>query len=456
MTSIHSLPPELLRLIFHWATYDYAFFAKFPSWKRYSLYHLDGGEDRWPFDYRDMERERTAKALRLTCTRWTALATEFELYYIIIYDVPTLNYHLGRIRKFLEKDGEGENNVKCPVRILNLRMLKGSGCVWTEEDTEMVVSLIRDCPNLEFMVNGCYTKDAQPMRLTMVAETHPAGPIILQSLVNSCPKLKRLHWKPKDIMQVLPSSWSSILASSSLARSSKVLEIMSSSSAVADDPPPTPAPQLELPSLHCLQVSVDDVNSSLAAVIAKQWQLPSLTSLYLQSTYNSTFTPQNNLGIPPCPSAISLIERHGQSVTTLAISRRTACYIPLHILPPAPIQELVYYMYGLEKSTSVRIPFTALSTLVLLMDMDRDCPLTKVIWRALEQLRKLQDSSLPKLEKVVILSWPLDELKEPHPIDIRLLDETDRLFVDPWQQETPRLVNRNGVRLFTLVETDQS
>ncbi|KAG8915452.1 hypothetical protein FRC00_004294 [Tulasnella sp. 408] len=288
----------------------------------------------------------------------------------------------------------------------------------------------------------------------MVAETHAAGPIILQSLVNACPKLKRLHWKPKDIMQVLPSSWSLILASSSLATSLEVLEIMSSPSAVANDPPPTPAPQLELPSLHCLQVSVDDVNSSLTAVIAKQWQLPSLTSLYLQSTYDSTYTLQNNLGITLSPSATSLIETHGQSVTTLAIDRRAACYIPLHILPPAPVQEFVYYMYGLQQSKSV--PFTAVSTLVLLMDMDRDSPLTKAIWRALEQLRKLQDYSLPKLEKVVILSWPLDELKEPHPIDIRLLAETERLLVDPWQQETRRLVNRNGVRLFTLVETDQN
>ncbi|KAG8963040.1 hypothetical protein FRC00_007983 [Tulasnella sp. 408] len=450
MTSIHSLPPELLYQIFHLATDDYALSANLPSWKHYTLYD----EDPWPMLYLGMERERTIQALRLTCTRWTVPATEFELHHLMIHNVPRLKYYLGRIRKLLEKDGEGENNVKCPVRILNLRVIKGSGRVWTEEDTEMVVSLIRDCPNLDFMVNWCYTEGAQPTRLIMVAETHAAGPIVLQSLVNSCPKLKRLHWKPKDIMQLLPSSWSSILGSSSLATSLTVLEIMSSPSAVADDPQPNPAPQLELPSLHCLQVSVDDVNSSLAAVIAKQWQLPSLTSLYLQSTYDSTYTLQNNLGITLSPSATSLIETHGQTVTILAIDRRAACYIPLHILPPAPVQELVYYMYGLQQSKSV--PFTALSTLVLLMDMDRDCPLTKAIWRALEQLRKLQDYSLPKLEKVVILSWPLDELKEPHSIDIRLLDETERLLVDLWQQETRRLVNRNGVRLFTLVETDQN
>ncbi|KAG8915449.1 hypothetical protein FRC00_004291 [Tulasnella sp. 408] len=228
---------------------------------------------------------------------------------------------------------------------------------------------------------------------------------------------------------------------------------MSSPSAVADGPPPTPAPQLELPSLHCLQVSVDDVNSSLATVIAKQWQLPSLTSLYLQSTYNSTFTLQNSPGVTLSPCATLLIQTRGQSVTMPAIEIWTACHIPLHILPPAPVPELVYYMYGLQKSTST--PFTAVSSLVLLMDMDRDSPLTKAIWRALEQLRKLQDYSLPKLEKVVILSWPLDELKGPHQIDIRLLDETERLLVDPWKQETRKLVNRNGVQLFTLVETDQ-
>ncbi|KAG9041402.1 hypothetical protein FS837_012318 [Tulasnella sp. UAMH 9824] len=392
MTSIHSLPPELLHQIFHWATYDYALSAELPSWKHYTLYHLDGGEDPWPMLYLGMERERTIPALRLTCTRWTAIATEFELHYLIIHDVPKLKYYLGRIRRLLEKHGEGENNVKCPVRILNLRVIKGTGRVWTEEDTEMVVSLIRDCPNLEFMVNWCYTEG-------------------------------------------------------------EVLEIMYCPPAAADEPPPTPAPLLELPSLHCLQVSVDDDNASLAAVIAEQWRLPSLTSLYLQSTYKSTFTLQKDPGITFSPSATSLIATHGQSVDTLAIDRWTACHIPLHILPPAPIHELVYYMYGLQKSTS--LPFTAVSTLVLLIDMDKASPLTTAIWRALEQLRRLQDYSLPQLKKVVILSWPLDDLKGPHPIDNRVLDETERLLVDPWHQETPSLVNRNGVRLLTLVGTNQ-
>ncbi|KAG8963011.1 hypothetical protein FRC00_008112 [Tulasnella sp. 408] len=388
MTSIDSLPPELLHQIFHWATYDYALSAKLPTWKNYSLLGIDDSENPWPMLYLGMEREATARALRLTCARWTALATEFELFYIMINDVPTLNYYRGRIKKLLEKDGEGGNKVKCPVRFMNLR-LHASRSVWTEEDTEMVASLIRDCPNLEVMVNSC----------SMLRE---------------------------------------------------VLEIMACPLGDADQPTPAPALPLELPSLHCLQLSVDDNNAPLASVIAKEWQLPSLSSLYIQGTYRSTFSLQNGL---LSPGVRSLITTHGQSVTTLAIDSRTARYIPLDILPPVPIQELVYGIYSLERSRS--LPLTALSTLVLPFAVGNEWPLITAVWRTLEQLQKLQDYSLPKLKKVVVLSLPLDELKEPHRIDLRRLDEAGRLLVEPWQQEIPILVNRDGVRLFTLVGMDQ-
>ncbi|KAG8912273.1 hypothetical protein FRC00_004864 [Tulasnella sp. 408] len=439
MTSIDSLPPELLHQIFHWATYDYALSAKLPTWKNYSLLGIDDSENPWPMLYLGMEREATARALRLTCARWTALATEFELYYIMINDVPTLKYYRDRIKKWLEKDGEGENKLKCPVRFMNLR-LHASRSVWTEEDTEIVVSLIRDSPNLEIMVNSC----------SMPRETHAAGLIILQSLVTSCPNLKRLHWKPKYIMQLLPSSWSSILSSSSLATSLEVLEIMACPPGDAVQPIPAPALQLELPSLHCLQLSVDDDNAPLTSVIAKEWQLPSLSSLYIQGTYMSTFSLQNGL---LSPGVASLITTYGQSGTALAIDSRTARYISLDILPPVPIQELVYGIYGLERSRS--LPLTALSTLVLPFAVGNEWPLITAVWRTLEQLQKLRDYSLPKLKKVVVLSLPFDDLKEPHRIDLQFLDEAGRLLVEPWQQETPILVNRNGVRLFILIGMDQ-
>ncbi|KAG8894555.1 hypothetical protein FRC01_012893, partial [Tulasnella sp. 417] len=158
MTSIHSLPPELLRHVFHWATYEYALSAGLPSWKNYVLTYGDGGEDPWPMLYLGMERERTIPALRLTCTRWAALATEFELLYIVIHDVRGLKYYLRRIRTLLQTGGEEEHQRKSPVRIMNLRVIKGWGGIWTEEDTEMVVSLVRHCPNLEVMVNQCYTE----------------------------------------------------------------------------------------------------------------------------------------------------------------------------------------------------------------------------------------------------------------------------------------------------------
>ncbi|KIO32233.1 hypothetical protein M407DRAFT_111903 [Tulasnella calospora MUT 4182] len=441
MTSIHSLPPELLHQIFRWVTDEGPLSASRPSWKNYLLTSGDGGEDPWPVLSIDMKGKHAASALRLTCSRWTALATECELRYIVIHRMRGLKYYLRRIRKLLQTGSEGGNKVACPVRIMNLRLLEGERGVWTEEDTEMVVSLIRECPNLEFMVNQCYAE----------RETHAAGPIVLQSLANSCPKLKRLHWKPHIIMQVLPSSWSSILASSSLATSLEVLEIMSPPPAAGDEPTPVPALRLELPSLHCLQISVNEDNVSLVSVIAEEWQLPALKSLYLQYRDQSSYRGRN----PRLTSNVtSLVSTHGQSVATLAIDRHTACNVPLHILPPAPIQELVYYYYGLREAES--FPFTAVSTLVILIETRRQShPSTKDVLRALKELHRLQGYNLSSLKTVVALSWAFDELKEPHPIDIRLLDETQRLWVEPWQQDAPRLVNRHGVRLFALVETNQ-
>ncbi|KIO15704.1 hypothetical protein M407DRAFT_34711 [Tulasnella calospora MUT 4182] len=251
-------------------------------------------------------------------------------------------------------------------------------------------------------------------------------------------------------MQLLPSSWSSILASSAPTTSLEVLEIMSPPLAATDEPKPAPALQLELPSLHCLRISVNEDSVSLVSVVAEEWQLPSLKYLYLKYRYQSDYPIRD----PRLTSNVtSMISTHGQSVATLAIDRHTAFNVPLHVLPPAPIQELVYSGYALNESTS--IPFTALSTLVILIDLDEDSPLDTAIWRALKDLHRLQDYSLPKLKKVVVLSWPLDKLKEPRPIDARLLDETERVWAAPWQTETPTLVNRHGVRLFTLVEMDQ-
>ncbi|KAG9041403.1 hypothetical protein FS837_012319 [Tulasnella sp. UAMH 9824] len=237
----------------------------------------------------------------------------------------------------------------------------------------------------------------------MAPEPHAGDPIILQSLAQSCPKLKRLHWKP----QFLPSSWSSILASSSLATSLEVLEIKSYLSAAATAPMPAPTLRLEFPSLHCLQICVDD--TSLAAVIAEKWQLPSLKHLYIyQSLYDWDESPQL------APSVSLLISTHGRSMASLAIDEHAAYHIPLLLLSPAPI-----------------------------------------LWRALEQLRILQDYSLPKLMKVVVPSGAFDTLQEPYQINVRLLDETKRLWVEPWLQETPTLLTRNDVRLFIPVETDQ-
>lgn len=303
----------------------------------------------------------------------------------------------------------------------------------------MIVSLIRYCSNLRFMVNECYTD----------MEKHTAGPIILQSVADSCPRLKRLHWKPRGITQLLSSSWSPILASSSLATSLEVLEIKSCLPAAANASIPAPTLQLELPSLHCLQVCVNNFNVSLTSAIAEEWQLPSLKSLYI---YQSIYTFRTNSQLARTIS--SLISTHGHSLATLMIDRNAACRIPLHILPPAPIQELVYYVYGLQKATLL-VSFTALPTLVLLIDMEDACPGTTAIRRASEQLHILRDYSLPKLKKVVVLSGPLDKLKEPHPINVRLLDDTERLWVEPWLQETPRLVSRNGERPFMPVVMEQ-
>ncbi|KAG9041401.1 hypothetical protein FS837_012317 [Tulasnella sp. UAMH 9824] len=427
MTSIDSLPPEILLQIFHWATYDPALFDNRPSWRNYDLGASYESEDPWP---RPSDYTRSiATALALTCTRWNALATEFELRYITVDDMPRLKYYLGRIRKLVQTGKEGDKAAECPIRRMILMLVKER--VWTEEDTEAVVSLIRSCPNLEVLINECFAD----------GEMHAAGPVLLQSLADACPKLKRLHWKTMGCMQLLPSAWSTILASSSLATSLEALEIESPPGFPAHGSTPTPASLLELSSLHCLQLCVNEDHASLISAIVDEWQLPSLTSLYLTSSHH-----------PTIQGVLSLISTHGQSLTTLAMDRSTSGDIPLSVLPPAPIQELVYNGDDLEETTV--IPLYSLSTLVARLGLTRSRSLTSDIFAALELLHGLQSDDLTELKDVVVLEQSFDTLQEPHPIEAQGLTENQRLWVERWQKDTPRLVNRNGVRLFALVSAD--
>ncbi|KAG8963041.1 hypothetical protein FRC00_007984 [Tulasnella sp. 408] len=426
MTSIDSLPPEILLQIFHWATYDPALFENRPSWRNYDLTAYDG-EDPWPTP---SEHTRSiATALVLTCTRWTTLATEFELRHITVDEMHQLKYYLSRIRKLVQTGKEGDKTAECPIRRITLMLVKER--VWTEEDTEAVVSLIRRCPNLEVLINESFAD----------GEMHAAGPVLLKSLVDSCPNLKRLHWKTMGCMQLLPSAWSSILASSSLATSLEALEIDSPPAFPAHGSTPAPATLLELPSLHCLQLSVNEDSASLISAIVDEWQLPSLTSLYLKSSHHPTIR-----------GVLSLISTHGQLLTTLAMDRNTSPDIPLSFLPPVPIQELVYTSYGIDGATV--IPLGSLSTLVARLNLIRSRSITSDIFAALELLQGLPCDDLTELKDVVVLEESFDTLQEPHTIHTRDLTENQRLWAERWQKDTPRLVNRNGVRLFTLLSAD--
>ncbi|KAG8915453.1 hypothetical protein FRC00_004295 [Tulasnella sp. 408] len=272
----------------------------------------------------------------------------------------------------------------------------------------------------------------------MVLEMHAVGPVLLQSLADSCPKLKRLHWKTMKGMQLLPSAWSSILASSSLATSLEALEIDSPPAFPAYGSKPVPATLLELPSLHSLQISVNEDTAPLISVIVDKWQLPSLTSLYLKSSQDPTIR-----------GVLSLILTHGQSLSTLAMDRNTSPDVPLFSLPPLPIQELVYTVYDPEGATV--IPLGSLSTLVVRFDLSASRTLTSQFFATLELLHRLPSDDLTELKDVIVLEESFDMLREPHPIDAQGLTKNQRLWVERWQKDKPRLVNRNGVRLFTLV-----
>ncbi|KAG8915450.1 hypothetical protein FRC00_004292 [Tulasnella sp. 408] len=242
-------------------------------------------------------------------------------------------------------------------------------------------------------------------------------------------------------MQLLPSAWSSILASNSLATSLEALEIDSPPAFPAHGSTPAPTTLLELPSLHCLQLSVNEDSASLISAIVDEWQLPSLTSLYLKSSHHPTIR-----------GVLSLISTHGQLLITLAMDRNTSPDIPLSFLPPVPIQELVYTSYGIEGTTV--IPLGSLSTLVTRLNLIRSRSITSDIFAAMELLQGLPRDDLTELKDVVVLEESFDTLQEPYPINPQDLTENQRLWAERWQKDSPRLVNRNGVRLFTLLSAD--
>ncbi|KAG8963043.1 hypothetical protein FRC00_007986, partial [Tulasnella sp. 408] len=219
------------------------------------------------------------------------------------------------------------------------------------------------------------------------------------------------------------------------------LEVDSPSALPAHGSRPASAPVLELPVLRSLRLSVSEDHEPLISEIVDGWQLPSLMSLYLKTSR------------PPTVRGVhSLISTHGQSLATLAIDRSTSGDITLPGLPAAPIQELVCYGYHLEKHLSV--PFRSISTLVARFNLTTSRCVTSNIFEALEALHRLPRDDLPELKDVVVLGRPLDTLQEPHPIESESLSENQRLWAARWLKDTPRLVNRNGVRLFTLVTAD--
>lgn len=261
-------------------------------------------------------------------------------------------------------------------------------------------------------------------------------PCLAKSLVDSCPKLKRLYWKPINGMRLLPSAWSSILASGSLRTSIEALEVDCSPAFPYHTSTPPPAPLLELPSLRCLRLSLSEDNAPLISEIVNGWQLPSLMSLYLASSHR-----------PATRDVISLVKTHGQSLTTLAMDPRVSSNVPFSILPPAPIRGLVYFGNYLE--TTIFIPFGSLSTLVACMNLKIGPPLTLDSFYTLKWLDRLPNDLPTELTDVVILGKAFDTLKEPHPIDGQKLTENQHLWVELWLKDTPRLVNRNGVRLLS-------
>ncbi|KAG8993703.1 hypothetical protein FRB90_000620, partial [Tulasnella sp. 427] len=193
---------------------------------------------------------------------------------------------------------------------------------------------------------------------------------------------------------------------------------------------------LELPALRCLQVNVNEDYLSLLIVIAEDWKLPSLTSLYLKSTHH-----------PTIDGVINLVKLHGARLETLAMDESTSDDVPLSVLPPSPVQDLMFhsaYRDNIQAET-----FPSLSTLAVRFEPMEPFFISIFIEMTIIELRGVVDHT--QLKEIVVLEPSVEKLDEPHPLEWHTLDEREKRLVKSLQQGSIRLVNRRGVDLCRVI-----
>ncbi|KAG8917527.1 hypothetical protein FRC00_013507, partial [Tulasnella sp. 408] len=95
MTTILSLPPEILLQVFEFATDDPGLLDHTPSWKHYDLSSRLSRDVPWLAPGR--ESERTAMTLGIVCRYWRPLATGLELRHVRVYHTSQLQSAFDRL-----------------------------------------------------------------------------------------------------------------------------------------------------------------------------------------------------------------------------------------------------------------------------------------------------------------------------------------------------------------------
>ncbi|KAG8984450.1 hypothetical protein FRB90_005321, partial [Tulasnella sp. 427] len=152
---------------------------------------------------------------------------------------------------------------------------------------------------------------------------------------------------------------------------------------------------------------------SLVTVIAEDWKLPSLTSLYLKSTHH-----------PTVDGVINLVKYHGARLETLAMDESTSNDVPPAALPPTPVQDLMFhtkYRDDFEKEA-----FPSLLTLAVRFAPMEPFVISRFLLTTMRTLRDILDH--PQLKEIVVLEPNVEIMDEPHPLEWQALTGQEKLL----------------------------
>lgn len=172
-----------------------------------------------------------------------------------------------------------------------------------------------------------------------------------------------------------------------------------------------------------------------------KWELPSLTSLYLAAP---------DL---PCYELLDLFSILGGRLKSLSLDANTSLIFPLDFLDQTSLEQLgIYNVVGFRHRPSTPLP--SISTVTIRLFVARHDRRVMGVCRAMRTVAWISKESFARLETVVVIGHPIEDLDEPCQVAKLGESEDAGLACERWDEQGVRVVNRRDIRVLRLT-TDE-